>query len=143
MPRHKPLTINAGRNRPTATSLPLAGICLLPVLASATPFDGTYRQSANADCSLVGVDGGSLKIADDTFYGVGMECDMTEPVNVLDMDAELYTMQCSGEDEAWTERAMLMNSAEGDGIIMVWNGYAFRYDRCPDPDDLPVASIAE
>lgn len=109
-------------------------LALAPVIAAATPFDGVYRQNANAECALVGVDGGSLKIEDGIFYGVDLECLMTRPVNVVDMDATLYTMTCSGEDQIWTERAMLMNDAESDGIIMVWDGYAFVYSRCPDPD---------
>lgn len=118
-------------------------LALLPAVAAAGPFDGTYRQVANADCALVGVDGGALRIADGIFYGVGVECRMTRPVNVLDMDASLYTMECSGEDEVWTERAMVMNAAEGDGIIMVWDGYAFRYERCPLPDVPLVADGVE
>lgn len=96
----------------------------------AGPFDGIYRQNQNADCGIVGVDGGSLEIREGIFYGVEMECRMTRPVDVIDMDAILYTMQCTGEDDIWSERALLMNRAEGEGIIMLWNGYAFVYDRC-------------
>ncbi|MCB5198812.1 hypothetical protein SAMN05428995_10778 [Loktanella sp. DSM 29012] len=103
-----------------------------PVFAG--PYDGTYKQTANSECALVGVDGGAVRIAEGIFYGVEAECRMSDPVNVLDMDALLYTMQCSGEDQQFTERAMVMDKAEDDGIIMVWNGYAFVYDRCnPDP----------
>ena len=105
---------------------------VLPSLALAGPFDGVYKQTANVECFLVGVDGGSLQIKDDIFYGVGMECRMASPVQVVDMDATLYNMQCAGEDAAWSERAMLMNDKESGGLIMVWNGYAFRYDRCAD-----------
>ena len=105
---------------------------LTPMIAAATPFDGVYRQTANSECALVGVDGGSLRIEDGIFYGVGLECRMTRPVNVVDMDATLYTMSCSDEDQIWTERAMVMNDGESDGIIMIWDGYAFRYSRCPD-----------
>jgi hypothetical protein len=101
-----------------------------PVACFAAPFDGVYKQTANAECALVGVDGGALEIKDGIFHGVEVECRMTNPVNVLDMDAILYTMQCSGEDQNWTERAMLMEPAEGEGLIMVWNGYAFVYDKC-------------
>lgn len=105
----------------------------LPGMALATPYDGTYRQNANAECALVGVEGGSLKIEEGIFYGVEMECRMTRPVSVVNMDATLYTMQCSGGDAIWSERAMVMNDAEAEGgIIMLWNGYAFRYSRCPD-----------
>ena len=105
-------------------------LALLPVAAMAGPFDGTYKQVANADCANVGVDGGALKIEDGIFYGVELECRMSNPVDVLQMDATLYTMECSGGDQVWTERAMLMDDAEDAGIIMVWNGYAFAYARC-------------
>lgn len=114
-----------------------AAIALIPALAGAQAYDGTYRQVANADCANVGVDGGSLKIEGGIFYGVEVECRMTRPVNVVDMDATLYTMVCSGPDQSWTERAMLMLSKEDDGLIMVWNGYAFKYDRCPMPAEPP------
>lgn len=110
----------------------IALVALLPTVAAADTFDGTYKQAANADCANIGADGGALRIADGIFYGVEVECRMTQPVDVLQMDATLYIMQCSGEDQVWSERAMLMNAAEGDGIIMVWNGYAFAYDKC-DP----------
>lgn len=108
-----------------------AALLAVPAGALANPYDGTYRQTANADCAIVGVEGAAVKIEAGIFYGVGMECRMTRPVNVVNMDATLYTMVCSGEDQSWTERAMLMNAAERDGIIMLWDGYAFAYDRCP------------
>ena len=57
---------------------------------------------------------------------------MASPVQVVDMEATLYNMQCAGEDVAWSERAMLMNDKESGGLIMIWNGYAFRYGRCAD-----------
>jgi len=110
-------------------------LALFPAALSADIFDGVYRQTANAECGLVGVDGGALEIRNGIFYGVEVQCRMTKPVNVIDMDAVLYTMQCSGEDQAWVERAMLMKPAESDGLIMVWNGYAFVYDACPVPVD--------
>lgn len=105
-------------------------LALLPTVVAAGPYDGVYRQVANADCANIGVDGGSLKIEEGIFYGVELECRMTRPVDVLQMNATLYTMQCTGEDQIWTERAMLMDNADGDGIIMVWNGYAFAYEAC-------------
>jgi hypothetical protein len=104
----------------------------VPTCMMAGPFDGVYKQIANAECALVGVDGGALEIKDAIFYGVNVECRMTDPVDVVDMDATLYTMQCSGDGTVWTERAMVMDTAAKDGIIMVWNGYAFVYERCAD-----------
>ena len=109
------------------------GLALLPAALGADPFDGVYKQTANAECALVGVDGGSLKIENNVFYGVDVTCQMTDPVDINDMDATLYQMQCSGEGETWTERAMLMPDADNTGLYMIWSGYAFRYDRCEDP----------
>lgn len=109
-------------------------LAIFPVILTASPYDGTYKQTANAECALVGVDGGAVKIEDDIFYGVEVECRMTDPVDVTNMDATLYDMQCSGESETWTERAMLMPDAEDNGLYMIWSGYAFRYDRCEEPD---------
>jgi hypothetical protein len=108
----------------------IALLFMLPMAAFATPYDGIYKQTANSDCGILGVDGGSLKIEDGIFHGVEMSCRMTRPVDVIDMDATLYTMQCSGEDQLWSERAMFMHAAEDDGLIMLWDGYAFSYDRC-------------
>lgn len=104
---------------------------LLPALAMAGPYDGVYRQVANADCGLIGVDGGAIEIREGIFYGVETECRMTRPVDVVNMDATLYTMNCTGEGSNWTERAMVMEAAEDDGILMLWNGYAFKYSACP------------
>ena len=123
----------------TRTAFVLA-LMATPVLAG--PYDGTYKQAANSECALVGVDGGAVRIADDIFYGVEVECRMSDPVNVIDMDALLYSMQCSGEDQIFTERAMVMDKAEDNGIIMVWNGYAFVYDRCPEEGAVPQVEEA-
>jgi hypothetical protein len=117
----------------TARCPHIAALALLcPAMLMAGPFDGVYKQTANAECSLVGVDGGALKIEENIFYGVEVECRMTSPIDILDMDATLYDMQCTGEGSTWTERAMLMRDAEDEGIYMIWDGYAFRYDRCEE-----------
>lgn len=105
---------------------------LCPVAVAAGPFDGVYKQTANAECSLVGVDGGSLKIENNIFHGVEVECRMTRPVDVNEMSATIYHMQCSGEGQTWSERAILMPDAENKGIYMIWDGYAFRYERCEE-----------
>ena len=111
----------------------LALLLCLPGLGQALPWDGTYRLSEGADCDRVGEEGGALRIEEGVLTGVGSSCRMTEPVDVLDLDATLYVMECQGEGQSWTERAMLMEAAEGDGIFLLWRGYAFRYDRCPGP----------
>ena len=116
-------------------TLPL--ICAAATLwvsgASAGEYDGIYRQSADADCTLVGQDGGALKIADSVFSGVDSQCTMSRPVKVRDMNATLFDMVCSGEGTNWVERALFMTAVDG-GLIMAWNGYAFKYDRCTEAD---------
>ena len=113
----------------------LALLFCAPGLALALPWDGTYRLSEDADCDQVGEEGGALRIEKGVLTGVGSYCRMTEPVDVLDLDATLYVMECEGEGQSWTERAMIMEAAQGDGIFLLWRGYAFRYDRCPGPDE--------
>lgn len=109
----------------------LIWIASATVAAAAGSFDGVYKQTPQASCSAIGQEDGSLKISGGIFTGVDVECLMTRPVSVVKMDAKLFTMQCVGDDSRWEERAMLMHAADG-GLIMVWNGYAFQYQRCPD-----------
>ncbi len=111
-----------------------AAFALLPVALAAGPFDGVYKQTSNAECALVGVDGGALKIEDGIFYGVEVECRMTNPVEIEGMTATLYNMACIGEGSTWEERAILMQDAQEPGLLMIWDGYAFRYERCEEGD---------
>ena len=124
-------------------SLLAAALLAAPVAARALPWDGTYRLSKDADCDRVGEEGGALRIEEGVLTGVGSTCRMTEPVDVLDLGATLYMMQCEGEGQEWTERAMVMNTAEEDGIFLIWRGYAFRYDRCPAPEGAKVEEAGE
>lgn len=111
-----------------------AAFALAPLALAADAYDGVYKQTANAECALVGVDGGSLKIEENIFYGVEVECRMTNPVAVEGMNATVYDMACIGEGSTWEERAILMNDAQDPGLYMIWDGYAFRYERCEDGD---------
>ena len=117
---------------------------VLATSAAAGPFDGIYRQTEASDCGLVGVEGGSLRISDGIFFGVGSQCLMTRPVDVVGMDATLYTMECSADGgDAWSERAMLMQTPDRDGIFMIWNGYAFRYGLCPEDTEIVTAEAPD
>jgi hypothetical protein len=109
-------------------------LALVGVPAAAVDIDGLYKLSHDADCSTLGAQTGVLKIENRIFYGAEGQCRMTNPVNVRDMDAQLFDMSCSGEGTKWVERAMVMPAVDG-GLILVWNGYAFQYERCPLPDE--------
>lgn len=135
---------------------------ILPFMAGAGEFDGIYRQTRASDCTSIGEPGGALQIVDGRFIGVDSTCRMLRPVNVRDMNAKLFDMECSliprtpaealalaGTPEdaenlprintrPWRERALLMLAADG-GLIMLWNGYAFKYDRCSEADVIESA----
>ncbi|KAF0677304.1 hypothetical protein [Profundibacterium mesophilum] len=112
----------------TALALGLVGLAGTPAGAQST-FDGLWSPDAGATCMPDDRDDGSVKVEDGIFYGVGSQCEMTAPVPVRKMDAVLYDMRCSAKGHSWSDRAMFMRAADG-GLIMVWNGYAFRYGAC-------------
>lgn len=127
---------------PVAAFLLLAVAALLPArMAEAASMDGRYQLTPDADCTQSG-DAGLLRIEDDVFYGTESQCRMTNPIDVRDMSATLYDMVCVGEGTAWTERAIMVKGAE-DQLILVWDGYAFAYPRCPGPTVRPRARPAE
>lgn len=105
----------------------------LPCLASAGDYDGVYRPAGYQgwDCKTIGSDGGALAIKAGQFFGVESACDLTNPTPVRGMDATLFDMICSAEGESYSERLMIMHSAEG-GIVTIRNGYASALERCPD-----------
>jgi hypothetical protein len=98
--------------------------------ADAQGYDGRYRLEPGADCAAPDGSPGLLRIEDDVLYGAESACRMTNPVEVRDMDATLYDMQCTGDGSAWAERALVMRGAENE-LVLVWNGYAFAYPACP------------
>lgn len=84
-----------------------------------------------------------MRILDGVFEGVGTTCRLTVPVNVRDMDAQLYDLVCDGEEGEFTRRALLMRAAD-DGLIVAFDGYAFKYESCPaDPATGIVVSADE
>ncbi|QDC11423.1 hypothetical protein FHY55_20280 [Oceanicola sp. D3] len=116
-----------------------ARLLTLALACAATPalaleVEGRYRASPEADCEAGDGAEGFLRIEDGVFHGLSGTCKMRNPVNVRDMNAQLFDMECEGANPnfQWTERALFMEGAEG-GLILAWNGYAFRYERCPVP----------
>lgn len=62
----------------------------MPLIAQETlDFSGLWRANPTAQCVYTGGDGSALKIEDNTLFGVENRCDMTNPVNVNDMNAQL------------------------------------------------------
>jgi len=105
--------------------------------AAALEVEGRYKATPEADCAGPDDAEGLIRIEDGIFSGIRSRCEMRNPVNVVGMNAQLFDMHCEGENETWTERALFMEGAEG-GLILAWNGYAFRYERCPLPSEEPA-----
>ena len=108
-----------------------SALALLALPAAAQDFDGLYRQGIGADCAVVG-DGGALEVRDGVLFGAESRCEMQNPEPLQGLGAVLYDMECTGEGTEWEAPAIFMEAANG-GLILVWKGYAFAYDRCPEP----------
>lgn len=67
---------------------------------------------------------------------------MLNPLPVRNMDAQLVDMMCTGNgaNTEWTERAIVMRGAKQE-LILVWNGYAFAYPRCPNTAPLVTSDL--
>ncbi|HCQ64099.1 MAG TPA: hypothetical protein DIU07_02510 [Rhodobacteraceae bacterium] len=105
---------------------------LWPVAAGAGPFDGLYRPNYDWalawDCKSIGQDGGALAIEDQTMRAVENTCDLTEPVEIRDMEAVLYDASCTGEGGASEGRIMLM--AHEFGIYVIRDGFVLDWIAC-------------
>lgn len=97
-------------------------------------FDGMYRPVGEVyeawACTQdsVGRDGGAMAVKDGVFYGIESSCDLTNPVNVRDMEAMLFDAVCTAEGETYEHRLMLMKTKTG--LVFVQNGFAFELKRC-------------
>jgi len=97
-------------------------------------FDGLYRPVGEAfegwTCTeeTIGQDGGALAVKDGKFFGIESACELTNPVNIRDMNAGLFDAVCTGEGESYTYRLMLMKKPAG--LIFAQDGFAFELVSC-------------
>ncbi len=104
-----------------ATAL-AACLIALPALA----FDGRYGENCAPDA-----DRGPIEIRDGRIIFYEVQCDLTNPVNVRDLEgAVLFDFVCAGEGQNWTERALLQPSHDG-GLILLWRGLSSMLPACP------------
>jgi len=107
-------------------------VLMLPVMAHADGYDGLYHPEGQrgwlCDEPSLGRDGGALAIREGKIIGVENTCDMSNPVNVRDMDAVLYDLECSAEGETYTERAMVARS--DTGVIILRDGFVAKWSTC-------------
>ena len=123
----------------------ILSICLALVPAAAMAqdysFEGLWRSDPAEACVYTGEAGSALRIDETTLAGATATCEMSEPVNVNDMQAVLYNMTCEGGNETFDSRAMLMSAADG-GLYLVWDGYVFKYDSCTEGEGPAEPTLA-
>lgn len=105
---------------------------LVPSCLMAQGFDGLYFPEGQrgwlCDEESLGQDGGALAIRERKLIGVETSCALTRPVNVRDMDAVLYDLDCTAEGEQATERALIARS--DTGVIILRDGFVAQWQKC-------------
>lgn len=103
--------------------------------ATAGPFDGNYYDRAN------GPDGDYCAATPRYSWAeiIGNEvilyetsCQLSNPVNVRGMDAQLFDAVCSGEGPVSETRILLMRPRNGDGITLLTEHHTYDWAICPD-----------
>lgn len=116
-------------NKPCAAGL-LACAAASAAAQPADRFAGLWRAGPTVDCAAGPVAEGALGIDGGVLTAPGSTCTLATPVEVREMDATLFDAVCEGA-APWGGRVMLMSGAD-DGLLLIWNGYAFAYERCPE-----------
>ncbi len=101
-------------------------LALAPGAGIAQGYDGSY---ALGDCAAAGEGAVTLAGATITFYESA--CRLSGATRLSGFEAAtLYEASCAGEGETWQETLLLMPALE-DGLVVVAQGWASVYARCP------------
>ena len=95
------------------------------------PQDGLFFQGLT--CPAEGFAAGEARSASLSFPTLclsGTSCDLSNPINVRDMDQIfLYDGACSSDGDDFAARR-LIGEASGDGRVVVYDNTAHTYSRC-------------
>lgn len=100
---------------------------------SARDFDGDWTMGDPAACALYTDSVNfAFRIENGTLQGLESSCEMQNPVAVRDMAALLFDMNCVGEGDTWTYRALLMRAGvdDVDQLVFLQNGGPQILTRC-------------
>ena len=114
----------------SALPIALATFLAMPLAAQSIRYDGIWAIGDPSAC-VEGRDhvNFAYRIQNGEMTGLESSCFMTNPVEVRDMSATLYDMDCAGEGETWTFRMMLMIDRDG-ALVRVTDGQALISPRC-------------
>ncbi len=104
-------------------------VVLLMLVGPASAVDGVYRRTTSDTCPVLG-DDRYFELKHPFLHLHETTCEMTMPVNVTDMNATLYTLQCHGEGETWSKRALVMEHPTW--MVYLDNDGAKSYYLCED-----------
>ncbi|WP_323035657.1 hypothetical protein [Pararhodobacter sp.] len=110
----------------------LAGSANAQTALQASDFHGDWTDGDPSAC-VVGrgdVENFAFRIANGTLYSVESSCVMENPVAVRGMQAVLFDMNCHGEGDTWTDRALFMHDRLEGRLIFLSDGIARILTRC-------------
>lgn len=110
---------------------PLAALLASLTAAQAFPQDGLFYQGFTCPANgFVPGEERTASLAFPTLCLVEQCCELSNPVNVRDMDQIfLYDGACSSEGTEFDAR-LLVGDASNDGLVVVVNNNAYTYTRC-------------
>jgi len=80
--------------------------------AQALNFSGSWAQNAPS-CNVTHSDLVPMRISGTSIRFYESRCELTNPVNIRDMNGQLFDFVCSGEGEEWSTRGLLLLNADG------------------------------
>ena len=72
---------------------------------------------------------GVIRLSETTFWGTETKCDLTNPVEIRDMDGILFDLMCLGEGMEYTERMLLLQAYDGS-LTTHSDGFTNTYTLC-------------
>ena len=72
---------------------------------------------------------GPIRFSETTFWGIEAKCDLTNPVEIRDMNGILFDLVCWGEGMQYTERMVLLHEYDGS-LTTHSRGYTNTYTLC-------------
>lgn len=103
--------------------------------AQAGPFDGTYIPRGKGgsfwNCVYNGQEGGAIWIEDNWYHPIeDPVCRLTNPVQVRDMPAVLFDLECGDDNKAGNERVMFVRRP--GGMFEVRSGWMVDWEKCAE-----------
>ena len=98
-----------------------------PALAQSA-FEGRWA-AIGTSCNAQDTDNVPMEIMGTTVRFYESLCSLTNPVEIRDMNGQLFDLVCNGEGEQWTHRGLLLLNDDGS-LVYSANGWTDTFRRC-------------